>query len=71
MRTKSVPSKNLLSPTEVAAALSISSKKVISLCNSGKLPCFRFGDQIRVDAEDLAAFLEKSKVRSEGACCAI
>jgi excisionase family DNA binding protein len=66
MSTKSLLSKKLLSPIEVAGRLSIPSKKVISLCKSGKLPCFRFGDQIRVDADDLAAFIETSRVQAGG-----
>jgi excisionase family DNA binding protein len=61
MRTKSVLSKKLLSPTEVAERLSIPSKKVFTLIKSGALPCFRFGDQIRVDVDDLAAFIQAKR----------
>jgi excisionase family DNA binding protein len=63
MRKRSVLNKILFSPSEVAERLSIPSKKVISLCKTGKLPYFYFGDQIRVDADDLAAFIEASRAR--------
>jgi len=68
METKSVLDKNLLSPLEVASLLSIPSKKVLSLCKSGELPCFRFGDQIRIDESDLAAYMEKAKQSSSAYC---
>jgi hypothetical protein len=53
--------KKLLSLIEVSEQLSLPGKKVLSLCRSGKLPYFLFGDQIRVDAQDLFFFVERSR----------
>ena len=63
MRTKSSLNKKLLSPTEVAERLSIPSRKVIALIKSGELPCFRFGDQIRVDVDDLKTFIGEARIQ--------
>jgi excisionase family DNA binding protein len=54
-----------LSLSEVAQELSLTRRDIRRLIESGKLPGFQFGNQIRVDADDLAAFIEASRVRAD------
>jgi excisionase family DNA binding protein len=60
-----------LSLSEVAQELSLTRRDVRRLIESGKLPGFQFGNQLRVKGEDLLSFVENSKTRPEGACHAI
>jgi excisionase family DNA binding protein len=54
-----------LTVKQVADRLCISPSQVYVLCNTGKLPCHRFGvgrgGAIRVTEEQLAQFIETSK----------
>lgn len=54
----------------VAERLGISRAQVYSLISSGKLPCHRFGNGrgvLRVSEEQLAAFLEATQFKPQGA----
>ncbi len=50
-----------LTVKQVADRLCISPSQIYALCNTGKLPCHRFGAAIRVSEEQLAHFIEASK----------
>ena len=57
--------------SEVSQELGLTRRDVRQLIKSGALPGFQFGNQLRVKSEDLLSFVEKSKIKSEGACRAI
>lgn len=58
----------LLTIREVADALQVSEKTVRRLVNRGDLSGFKVGDrgQVRVKQEDLEAYLETQRVRTDG-----
>jgi excisionase family DNA binding protein len=61
--------KPLLNTVQVAAKLGLSQNGVRNLCDSGELPHHRIGagkrKEYRVHPDDLAAYIERSKVRAE------
>jgi excisionase family DNA binding protein len=56
---------------QITETLNMGSRAVMNLIRRGELPAHKFGAEIRVRVDDFSSFLEKSKVRSEGACRAI
>jgi excisionase family DNA binding protein len=52
-----------LAVCEIAEILSLSTKAANKLITDGHLPAFRFGSDIRVKAEDLEQFIEKSRIK--------
>ncbi|NBW13470.1 MAG: DNA-binding protein [Caulobacteraceae bacterium] len=60
----------LLTATQVAERLAISTTAVYSLCDSGELPAFRIGcgkkKRFRVDPRAVEEFLERSRVQPAG-----
>jgi excisionase family DNA binding protein len=52
-----------LSTPEAARFLGIVPRTLYRLIDSGQLPAYRFGRVIRIKAEDLEAFVEKSKLK--------
>lgn len=54
----------MLTAAQVAERLGLSKRKVYELAQSGKVPCFRFGDAVRFEPADVEAF--KNSCRSDG-----
>ena len=52
----------MLTVTEVAERLGVSSKTVTRLITEGKLKAYRFGNHYRIEENDLNEFIEQSKV---------
>ena len=52
----------ILTTSEVAERLKVSTKTVRNLIDAGKIVAFRFGKEYRVDENDLEFFIERSKV---------
>ena len=50
----------LLKPTEVALRLRLCRATVYKLCATGRLPCLRIVNSVRVRPEDLEAFIRKT-----------
>jgi excisionase family DNA binding protein len=55
----------MLSVKEVAERLAVSEQTVLKLIERGELATSRVGRQYRVAEADLAAYLERTKVRPE------
>ena len=53
----------LLDVSEVAALLNIGSSTVYQMIRAGELPCIRLGRTVRVDLEDLRAFIQDRKAQ--------
>ena len=51
-----------LTVKQVADRLCISPSQIYVLCHTGELSCHRFGKAIRVSEEQLAHFIEASKI---------
>jgi len=52
----------MLTVVDVAARLGLSAKAVRGLISRGELPAYKVAGRIRVDADDLAAYLDHSRV---------
>jgi putative molybdopterin biosynthesis protein len=55
------PAPRLMTYKEVAAVLRCTGKTIYNLVRRGDLPAVRFGHSVRIAADDLAAFVERSK----------
>jgi len=53
---------------QITETLNLGTRAVMNLVRRGELPSYRFGDQIRIDAGDLAKFIEASRVQAGGQC---
>jgi excisionase family DNA binding protein len=62
---------SFLSLSEVSQELGLTRRDVKRLIESGQLPGYQFGNQVRVKSEDLLSFVENSKTRPKGAYHAI
>ncbi len=53
----------LLTASDAAKALAISTNKLAELTKAGEIPCVRLGRAVRYDRKDLTALIERSKTR--------
>lgn len=58
----------LLKPREAAAALAISVRTLFDLAKGGKLAPIQIGRSVRYAPADLAAFIDRQRVKAEFAC---
>jgi hypothetical protein len=62
--TQKVNAPKLLSPGELAALWSLSTKQILELCRSGRLPHIRINDRvIRISPTDAAVFYATNATR--------
>ena len=52
----------LIGVEEVAGLTSIPESTIRRMVTGGRIPCIRFGKHVRFDPEDIAAWIEGSKV---------
>jgi excisionase family DNA binding protein len=57
----------LLTYSQVADALHVSTRTVQTLVKSGKLPAVRFGQTVRIDPADLRRFIDDAKREGDAA----
>jgi excisionase family DNA binding protein len=57
----SAPDRSLLSIYKTARRLSVSEKTIRRLIRSGELPALRVGGSVRIDPDELNAWLEKRR----------
>lgn len=55
----------LLSTSDVARLLGVTSRTVLNWIDEGKIPAFRFGLSYKIAENDLKNFVENSKIRKE------
>ena len=59
------PAGEYLTPADVARKLKVAAETVRSLCRQGKLKAVRVGQQYRILAADLAAYLDQQCIGKE------
>jgi excisionase family DNA binding protein len=57
---------NLLTVQDVAGKLSLSHSKIYQMCRKGTLPSLKIEGTVRIDPDDLAAYLEGCRVIKNG-----
>lgn len=64
MASPHVPIAPLMTTAEVAALLGVCTRTVRRMVQAGRLPAYRTGRGLRFDRADLAAFLDRTRVRA-------